>query len=131
MNVCEECGSASRDMSGICAGCGAAWNPAAPPETSNRSESRQLSPYAKLSAQIDAIGIPEVRPKKVWVAVSLALLCGPLGLIYCTATGAIVMTILSIILTIYPGFWAATLIVPPLCAIWAWRAARESASIFD
>jgi hypothetical protein len=131
MNICEQCGSASRDMSGICAGCGAAWRPATPPDAASRSAGRQVSAYAKLPAQINAIGLPDVRPKKVWVAVSLALLCGPLGLIYCTATGAIVMTIVSIPLTIYLGYWAATLIIAPICAIWAWRAARELSSSFD
>jgi hypothetical protein len=129
MNVCEQCGSASRDMRGICAGCGAAWHPPLSPESSNRSTSQQISPYAKLPAQINAIGLVEVHPKKIWVAVLLALFCGPFGLLYCTATGTIVMLFVSIFLNIYLGFWAI-LIVPPICAIWAWRAARESSSDF-
>ena len=130
MNVCEQCGSASRDMSGICAGCGAAWHPATPLDDAKRSGSRQPSPQGKLSAQIGGIALPDVHPKNVWVAVLLALVCGPLGLLYCTATGALVMAILSMVATTYLGYWAF-LIVPLACAIWAWKAARESSSIFD
>ncbi len=53
-----------------------------------------------------------------------------MGLLYCTTTGTIVMTIVSIPLVLLFGR-ASSLIILPICAIWAWKAARESASIFD
>lgn len=124
MNVCEQCGSASRDKSGICAGCGAAWPLAMPAVQANRGGSQQLSAYARLP------GLVEVRPKKIWLAVSLALLCGPIGLLYCTTTGTIVMLIASIILAIWWGK-VSSLLILPVCAAWAWIAARESSSTFD
>ena len=53
-----------------------------------------------------------------------------MGLLYCTVTGMIVMTIASIPLMLLFGR-ASSLIILPACAIWAWRAARESTSLFD
>jgi hypothetical protein len=71
-----------------------------------------------------------VQPKMVWVAVLLALVLGPVGLLYCTMTGTIVMTLVSVMLALLFGR-ASSLIILPICAVWAWRAARESASPFD
>ncbi len=83
-----------------------------------------------LPAQTNSIGLFEVGPKKVWAAVFLALLLGPFGLLYCTITGTIVMMIVSVALTLILGN-ASFLIILPICAIWAWRAARECTSAFD
>ena len=69
--------------------------------------------------------MPDLRPKKVWVAVLLGLLGGPLGLLYCTMTGTLVMLFVSMVLWIKFGD-VSSLIVQPVCAIWAWRAAREA-----
>lgn len=68
--------------------------------------------------------------KQVWVAVALALLFGPLGLLYCTITGAIVMMIVSVALALIFG-QLSFLVALPICAIWAWRASREMSSPFD
>jgi hypothetical protein len=64
----------------------------------NRDGSKQVAPYANLPAKISSFGLVEVRPKQVWVAVLLALLLGPFGLLYCTITGTIVMLIVSVAL---------------------------------
>jgi hypothetical protein len=45
-------------------------------------------------------------------------------------TGAIVMAIGSVILPFLLGN-ASLFIILPACAIWAWRAARESQSVLD
>jgi hypothetical protein len=74
------------------------------------------------------VGLEAVRPKQVWVAVTLAVLVGPLGLLYCTNTGAIVMLIVSFVLYFLIGN-ASLLVVLPACAFWAWRAARELSGI--
>jgi hypothetical protein len=130
MNVCAQCGSGSRDKDGICAGCGTAWPLELPDQAANQSATKHASSFHNLPGKISSAGLMEVRPKLVWVAVLLALTSGPLGLLYCTVPGAIVMLFASVLLYIVFG-QASTLIVLPICALWAWKAARESASIFD
>jgi hypothetical protein len=130
MNLCNQCGSASRDMSGFCKGCGAPWPLPAPgsPATQNASNSVLRLPEAPPTG---AVGLmQDVGPKQVWIAVLLALFFGPLGLLYCTIPGTIVMTIVSIPLAVLLG-QASLLITLPICAIWAWRAAREMSSPLD
>jgi hypothetical protein len=144
MNFCKECGSTSRDKDGFCGGCGAPW-PLVPADgESGRSESEPLSPILKELSPIQSQSSPlanrpadtrnfvmsDIQPKNVGIAVLLAVLLGPFGLLYCTMTGAIVMTFASIAIWLFFGN-LGYLIVPAVCAFWAWRAARESASIFD
>ena len=74
--------------------------------------------------------LTDVKPKQVWIAVLLAVGLGPIGLVYCTITGAIVMLIASIVLGLFFGNFALLLVLP-VCALWAWKAARESASMFE
>ena len=130
MNLCEQCGSSSRDRDGFCAGCGARWPQAKPNHAADRAGSKRVLPFAELPVQTSSFGIFEAGPKKVWAAVLLALLLGPFGLLYCTITGTIVMLIVSLALQLLLGS-ASFLIVLPICAIWAWRAARECTSAFD
>lgn len=49
-----------------------------------------------MPVKINSAGLVELRPKTVWAAVLFALLFGPMGLLYCTITGTIVMTVVSI-----------------------------------
>ena len=130
MNICEQCGSSSRDRSGFCAGCGTPWPLAMQNHVADRAGSKQVSPVAIQPTQTFSSGFLEVGPKKVWAAVLLALLLGPFGLLYCSITGTIVMMIVSVALTLILGN-ASFLIIMPICAIWAWRAARECTSVFD
>ena len=129
MSFCERCGSTSRDKDGFCGGCGAPW-PHGVMDVAPQNGTETASPYAKLPAQITAIGLEPLRPKIVWVAVLLALALGPLGLLYCTMTGTVVMIVASIMLRLLIGN-ASLLIILPACAFWAWRAARESSATFD
>jgi hypothetical protein len=137
MNFCQRCGSSSRDKDGFCGGCSAPWpletvTPEAR-QTGNKQVSpisQQLSPLANLPPDARFFGLNEIRPKKVWFAVALALMLGPFGLLYCTVTGTIVMTVASIVLWFLLGKLCYVL-VPLICAVWAWRAARESPSILD
>jgi hypothetical protein len=130
MNVCDQCGSISRDKGGFCAGCGAPWPEAMPNHAVDRARSKPVSPFAELPVQTNSLGLLQVGTKKVWAAVLLALLLGPFGLLYCTITGTIVMLIVSFALTLLLGNMSL-LIILPICAIWAWRAARECTSAFD
>jgi hypothetical protein len=129
MNICKNCGSGSRDKNGFCGGCGAAWSPAMSSSPTRTVASQQASPYAKLRSEINSIGF-EVRPKQPWLAVLLALVFGPLGLLYSTMAGAITMFIVSIILRLWLGD-VTLLFIAPICAVWAWKAARECSSAFD
>ena len=125
MNLCNECGSATRDKNGFCGGCGAPW-----PQSTVGSKSDHPSRMASLPAEISAVGLrlEGVHPKQVWVAVTLAVLAGPIGLLYCTIRGAIIMLIVSFALNFFFGY-ASLVLVIPACALWAWRAARELTGI--
>jgi hypothetical protein len=62
--------------------------------------------------------------KNPWVAALFALLFGPLGMLYSTATGALVMCVMYVLLLFIAGgrlAWA----VWPICIFWAAMAARE------
>lgn len=129
MTFCEKCGSSSRDKDGFCGGCGASW-PLPPAGLEPHGATAARSPYAALPARMNAMGLAEVRPKIVWVAVVLGLLFGPVGLLYCTLTGTIVMLIVSIALRLLFGE-VSLLVSLPACAFWAWRAARQSVFLSD
>jgi len=130
MNFCEQCGSGSRDKDGFCGGCGKPWPLAKVAGEAKHAASNQVSPLSNLPAAISLAGLPEVGQKKVWAAILFALMLGPFGLLYCTTTGTIVMLIVFFIFNWLFGS-ASILIVFPICAIWAWRAARELSSPFD
>lgn len=130
MNFCEQCGSISRDKSGFCAGCGAAWPLKMPDAVADPAPNRIVSMLADFPARTDPFGLPEGGPKQVWIAVFLALALGPFGLLYCTNLGTLVMLIVSVPFAIFLGK-VSFLIIHPVCAIWAWRAARELSSTFD
>jgi hypothetical protein len=137
MNFCEQCGSSSRDKDGFCGGCGAVrpLETGTPAAKGTREKQvsvlhQQISPFANLPPNILFPGLTEIWPKKVWAAIALGLAFGPFGLLYCTMTGTIVMTIASVVLWFLLG-GVSFLLVPLICAIWAWRAARQSPSILD
>jgi hypothetical protein len=98
--------------------------------TKHGTPSEQASPYATLPPKINAIGLFEVRPKQVWLAVLLALVLGPFGLFYSTVAGAITMIIVSIGLQFWWGDFSILLVLP-ICAVWAWRATREYSSALE
>jgi hypothetical protein len=123
MNVCEQCGSSSRDKSGICAGCGAPWPLANPAKSAHPDGGVQVSPLADLPSKISFVGLVDAQPKPPWAAILLALFDGPIGLVTTTFTGGIVMLLASIALESWLGR-ACFLIIPPLCAFWAWRVTR-------
>lgn len=127
MDFCEQCGSSSRDKDGFCGGCGAPWPVEMSTAQAEPEANKPAPPHANLPATIGSIGLPDVQPKKVWVAVLLAVLVGPFGMLYSTAIGALVMSVVSVVLWFKFGD-ASFLITVPICAFWAWRAARESSS---
>jgi hypothetical protein len=75
-------------------------------------------------SQPPAVVVVTGQPKSVSVAVMLALLFGPLGMLYSTGFGALVMFLVNLALVI-PTFGLALLGTVPVCAIWAGHAASE------
>jgi hypothetical protein len=74
--------------------------------------------------------LAQAEVKNVWVAVLLALLLGPLGMLYCTVPGALVMFAVSVFAALFLGKIVAFLLVPVVCAVWAGLAARSANSIY-
>jgi predicted ABC-type sugar transport system permease subunit len=62
--------------------------------------------------------------KSVWMAIFRTALLGPIGMLYSTVTGALVMSVVSAVVLIFAGSrwmwisWAA-------CIVWAALAARD------
>jgi hypothetical protein len=137
MNFCEQCGSTTRDKDGFCGGCGAPWPLAAAEHETKQSGSSKTSPLSKVASPaldvrpgVRFFSFSDVQPKKVWLAIPLAVFFGPLGLLYCTMTGAIVMALASVPLWLLLGN-LSYVVIPAISAFWAWRAARQSPSILD
>lgn len=138
MTYCEQCGSTSFDELGFCRGCGARLSgyASAQSQTTPTSHSGKAAgivlPAEPQQQTIRLWGLggfvqPEV--KNVWVAVLLALFLGPYGLTYCTYLGAFVMLLVSVVAMFYCGL-IVNLLILPICAMWAWFAARSANSIY-
>lgn len=88
---------------------------------------------ASVNAVASGATTPEVtvvqldKPKSVFAAFFLAFLFGPLGLLYASIAGGIIMTILALITVPLTAFFAA-LVIWPICMIWAVVAALRSKS---
>src|SRR4051812_34359508 len=112
MPFCSRCGTSNASGAGFCNSCGAplaqvlppappAWNPPPPPPMV-----QVVQPYIVVRA-----------PKSVGVAILLTLLFGPLGMLYSTVPGALIMLVVSVFL----GFITAGIsvfITWPVCVIW-------------
>ena len=124
-DVCEKCGSRARSEYGFCEDCGARWRIVAAPQNSQGANSGHTSsPLSDLPARLSSVDIVEVRPKQAWLAILLAAIAGPVGLFYCTVTGAITMFLVSIVFQLWLGD-ASLILVLPICIAWAWKVSRE------
>jgi len=65
-----------------------------------------------------------VAQKSVFVAFLLTFLFGPLGMLYTTVPGALVMLVLSVLVAIFT-LGVGLLITWPICIIWACVAASK------
>jgi len=131
LDFCENCGSTSRDEQGFCRGCGAHRpidETVSPTNVSTATYA--VLPQAEPKANIGSIPLAQAQVKNVWVAVMLALLLGPLGMIYCTYLGAAVMLFASIVAMFLPHTIVVWSLLPVACAIWAGLAARSANSIY-
>ena len=131
LDFCEECGSTSRDEQGFCRGCGARLQgDEALSSSSASTTTHAVRPQTESKATIGSIPLAEAQVKNVWVAVMLALFLGPLGMIYCTVPGALVMFAASVFALLLPGKIVTFLLITLICAVWAGLAARSANSIY-
>lgn len=59
-----------------------------------------------------------ISPKSVGIAILLTVLLGPLGMLYSTVGGAVIMLIISVLLGIFT-FGLSLFITWPICIIWS------------
>jgi hypothetical protein len=131
LDFCEKCGSTSRDEQGFCRGCGAhITGREAASSSSSSAVTQPVPPQAQSKATIGSIPLAQAEVKNVWVAVLLALLLGPLGMLYCTVPGALVMFAVSVFATLFFGKIVVLLLLQVICAVWAGLAARSANSIY-
>ena len=115
---------------GFCRGCGASW-PLELPAPNEKIEGETFPQQARVACSQKTGWRGRLAPSicltcgQRTLGCVLGLLGGPLGLLYCTMTGTLVMLFVSMVLWIKFGD-VSFLIVQPVCAIWAWRAARGS-----
>jgi len=130
MQYCEQCGSTSHDAAGFCRGCGARLSRYADPQPPGKPAAN--APATGPAGAVQSLAsTPLAQPqvKNVWVAVLLALFAGPLGMIYSTVPGALVMsaaTVIALFVSIKIALW----LLPVVCAVWAGQAARSANRIY-
>lgn len=123
---CSQCGSSSRDIHGLCRGCGAPISSGEPAVPVLPADGLQpVTESAQRQSLVSSIfPVDRLSRKNPWVAALFALLFGPLGMLYSTATGALVMSVAYVLLMLFTrglAVWA----VWPVCIFWAAMAARE------
>lgn len=101
LKICKDCGSQVSKRADKCPHCGA------PVETmSSKTEGQQ--PQRLVVTPTKSMG----------VSIILTVLFGPLGMLYSTIWGGIIMGILSLVVVL-PTFGLGLLITWPICIIWA------------
>ena len=124
MALCDQCGSSSRDSAGFCGGCGASISTEiSTPPIVPQEMPKQALPARKPTLYFPSVDLVQPAYKSVWIAVLLAALFGPLGMVYSTVTGALVMFAVSVFLRLFVGGILVWLIWP-VCIFWAAMAAR-------
>jgi hypothetical protein len=133
MKICAECGYQPPNPNArFCGKCGRKLA-TAPDIRTPQLESNDPYPAASRPnmqhAPIQQIIInqPSAYPKNVGLAIALSLLFGPIGMLYSTISGAIIMFILGLLclpLTImtFGLFW---IVIDLICVIWAGVAAKH------
>ncbi len=157
-NVCIKCGAELEPESLFCSVCGAKQEPpkdgedvvnvpAVAPVTaatvqqpqevpSQQPQSPPQQPHIPPQPQMQAQPQPQMvvaqAPKNMILALLLAALFGPLGLLYATIPGGLIMLcvfiVLLVILTIFTlglGFFLPFFIVSPTCVLWAYMATEK------
>jgi hypothetical protein len=93
--------------------------------TAPQKAQAQSQPLERMMANFTPVPLEPLR-KNLWVAGLLAAFLGPMGMIYSTPTGALVMAVISVVVFFIRGpmYWLAWL-AWPVCIVWAVLAARD------
>ena len=122
---CHRCGAEKQARSSICPVCGFARRAVTAPRAPQWGAAPGSGPQVRL-----APGYWTLPPKRLGLAVLLAALLGPLGLLYSTVSGALYMLLASCFLILAScEDWIANdlvsmLIAWPICVAWAALAVR-------
>jgi hypothetical protein len=112
MSFCTRCGASNGDSFKFCGNCGTTMSASLyPPQ---QPQVVQLMPTVVVARQ----------PKSVGVAILLTVLFGPLGMLYSTVAGALVMLVVSVVLGVPTGGLSVA-ITWPICIIWGAVAAQN------
>jgi len=109
MPFCSRCGTSNGSGAGFCNACGAPLAQVLPPAPQAWNQPpvvQVVQPYVVVRA-----------PKSVGIAILLSVFFGPLGMLYSTVPGALIMLAVSVFL----GFITAGIsvfITWPICVIW-------------
>lgn len=120
LSTCRECGSRVSTEAVSCPHCGAPRPASGRPEEAPRAASPVAVSHPELR---DAPGrgsniVIALSPKSVGLAILLAFLFGPLGMLYSTVVGATVM-FLATLLVGFVTLGFGLLVTWPICVIWA------------
>jgi hypothetical protein len=130
MRYCENCGSTSHDDAGFCRGCGLRLPGYATSESPGSSTAKAAASIANEPLRnLASMPLAQPQVKNVWVAVLLALFAGPLGMVYSTVAGALVMSAATVFALFFLNKFVVWLL-PLACAVWAGLAARSANSMY-
>jgi hypothetical protein len=122
MAFCNRCGTTSEESSGFCLTCGARLPVV---ESQPLPEILPARPFSReTQSAFPSMELAQPRAKSVWVAAMLAFLMGPLGMLYSTVPGCLVMFAVNL----FAAIWGRTWMVVAswlACIVWAALAARE------
>ena len=117
-------------MQGFCRGCGEKLARIGPGDVvAIASTKSAIEPFQRLQQDLTAFRIELPQPKSIWRALGLTLSFGPVGMLYSTVTGALVMTIVSLAAEYFLGN-VSLLVTWPVCLAWAGYAAWKSGYIY-
>ena len=119
MAYCSRCGRQNPDAANFCNSCGAPVAQVLPPAPAswNTPPSQPVAPVVPAYVLVR-------QPKSVGAAILLAIFFGPLGMLYSTVPGALVMMLVSFVLAIMTG-GISFFLTWPICIVWAAVAAGE------
>ena len=99
MAFCNRCGTTSQESSGFCLTCGARLPVAATQPPTAIPQADPLSPAPQ--SVFPSMDLVQPRAKSVWVAALLAFLLGPIGMLYSTVPGCLVMFAVNVFAAIW------------------------------